>query len=189
MLQYFPKGLLPVNLSGNPPDANPELRVKQLILVRHAKSDWGDPALGDHERPLNKRGQRNAPEMGERLAQRGLVPEGIFTSTAVRAQTTAIAFAEALDFPVDAIVEATELYHAGAETWLSFIAGLNEGLSRVMCFGHNPGLTELVHFDFGYKVENVPTCGVVVLGFDVEHWAEVQGTRPVAFDFDYPKKQ
>ena len=124
MLQYFPKGSLPVNLSGNPPDANPELRVKQLILVRHAKSDWGDPALGDHERPLNKRGQRNAPEMGERLVEREVRPDRIYTSSALRARTTAMVIAGVLDYPAENIEQVEDLYHAGVSTWLDFISGL-----------------------------------------------------------------
>lgn len=189
MLQYFPKGLLPVNLSGNPPDANPELRVKQLILVRHAKSDWGDPALGDHERPLNKRGLRNAPEMGERFAKREVHPDRIYTSSALRARTTAKIIAEALDYPAEDIEQVEGLYHAGVDTWLDFISGLEDSLSCVMCFGHNPGLTELAHFEFGCELSNIPTCGVLTLDFAADHWAKVPGTQPDQVDFDYPKKE
>jgi len=189
MLQYFPKGLLPVNLSGNPPDANPELHVKQLILVRHAKSDWGDPALGDHERPLNKRGQRNAPEMGARLAERGMRPDRIYTSSALRARTTAKIIAEALDYTAEDIEQVEGLYHAGVSTWLDFISGLEDSLSSVMCFGHNPGLTELAHFEFGCELGNIPTCGVLTLDFAGDHWAKVPGTHPDQADFDYPKKK
>ena len=189
MLQYFPKGLLPVNLSGNPPDANPELRVKQLILVRHAKSDWNDPALGDHERPLNKRGQRNAPEMGERFAKREVHPDRIYTSSALRARTTAKIIAEALDYPAEDIEQVEGLYHAGVDTWLDFISGLEDSLSCVMCFGHNPGLTELAHFEFGCELSNIPTCGVLTLDFAADHWTKVPGTQPDQVDFDYPKKE
>ena len=189
MLQYFPKGLLPVNLSGNSPDANPELRMKQLILVRHAKSDWGDPALGDHERPLNKRGQRNAPEMGERFAKREVHPDRIYTSSALRARTTAKIIAEALDYPAEDIEQAEGLYHAGVSTWLDFISGLEDSLSCVMCFGHNPGLTELAHFEFGCELSNIPPCGVLTLDFAADHWAKVPGMQPDQVDFDYPKKE
>ncbi len=189
MLQYFPKWLLPVNLSGNPPDENPELRVKQLILVRHAKSDWGDPALGDHERPLNKRGQRNAPKMGLRLAEREVRPDRIYTSSALRARTTAKIIAGALDYPAEDIEQVEGLYHAGVSTWLDFISGLEDSLSCVMCFGHNPGLTELAHFEFGCELSNIPTCGVLTLDFAANHWAKVPGTQPDQADFDYPKKK
>ena len=189
MLQYFPKWLLPVNLSGNPPDENPELRVKQLILVRHAKSDWGDPALGDHERPLNKRGQCNAPEMGERLAERKVRPDRIYTSSALRARTTAKIIAEALDYPAGDIEQVESLYHAGVSTWLDFISGLEDFLSCVMCFGHNPGLTELAHFEFGCELNNLPTCGVLTLDFAADHWAKVPGTQPDQANFDYPKNK
>ena len=72
---------------------------KELILVRHAKSSWGDVDLDDHDRPLNRRGECNAPEMGVRLAGTGVRPQAMFTSTAVRAATTAEIFAEAFGFP------------------------------------------------------------------------------------------
>jgi len=189
MLQYFPKWLLPVNLSGNRPDENHELRVKQLILVRHAKSDWGESALGDHERPLNQRGQRNAPEMGERLAERKVCPDRIYTSSAVRARTTAKIIAEALDYPIGDIEEVDGLYHAGVNTWLDFISSLEDSLSCVMCFGHNPVLTELAHFEFDCELGNIPTCGVLTLDFATDHWTEVPKTKPEQVGFDYPKKK
>ena len=97
MLQYFSKGLLPVNLSGNRPDENHELRVKQLILVRHAKSDWGDANISDHDRSLNERGLLNAPEMGKRLLKNGIRPQQILASSAIRAQETAKLIALTLD--------------------------------------------------------------------------------------------
>ena len=163
--------------------------MKQLILVRHAKSDWGDPALGDHERPLNKRGQRNAPEMGERLAEREVHPDRIYTSSALRARTTAEIIAEALDYPAGDIEQGEGLYHAGVDTWLDFISGLEDSLSCVMCFGHNPGLTELAHFEFGCELSNIPTCGVLTRAFAADHWAKVSETQPDQVDFDYPKKE
>ena len=163
--------------------------MKQLILVRHAKSDWGDPALGDHERPLNKRGQRNAPKMGLRLAEREVRPDRIYTSSALRARTTAKIIAGALDYPAEDIEQVEGLYHAEVSTWLDFISGLEDSLSCVMCFGHNPGLTELAHFEFGCELSNIPTCGVLTLDFAADHWAKVPGTQPDQVDFDYPKKK
>ncbi|MCB1234427.1 MAG: histidine phosphatase family protein, partial [Verrucomicrobiae bacterium] len=84
--------------------------MKELILIRHAKSDWGDASLDDHERSLNDRGLRDAPRVGEELARRGAKPDVILTSTAVRALTTARAVAGKLDFPAGRIAAMGELY-------------------------------------------------------------------------------
>ena len=163
--------------------------MKHLILVRHAKSDWGDPAMGDHERPLNERGRRNAPEMGARLARRGINPDAVYSSTAVRAMATAEIVAGAVGFPAGEIVADRRLYHAGVETWLQTIAGLEDKFSCVMCFGHNPGLTELGYHVFGSKIENVPTCGVLSLEFETTYWGEAVGMKPAVVDFDCPKRK
>ena len=160
--------------------------MKQLILIRHAKADSGDAATDDHERPLNSKGRRAATEMGMRLSERGLVPDGVFTSTALRARSTTELLAVALGYPLNEIMAVPELYHAGVGTLLDFIAGLDEKLGCVMCCGHNPGLTELAHYEFGCQVGNVPTCGVVNLEFSVNAWPAVQGTRPVNMDFNSP---
>ena len=87
--------------------------MKYLYLVRHAKSSWDFPELADADRPLNKRGKRNAPEMGLRLAARNLELDTIITSPANRAKTTARMIAEQLEFPVESISEMDEIYHAG----------------------------------------------------------------------------
>ena len=69
--------------------------MKTLLVLRHAKSSWNDPALDDHERPLNKRGRRDAPRMGALVREYGLIPDLVISSDAVRARLTAEAVAEA----------------------------------------------------------------------------------------------
>nr|NIL98123.1 hypothetical protein [Planctomycetales bacterium]NIP70269.1 hypothetical protein [Planctomycetales bacterium] len=88
--------------------------MKTLLLLRHAKSSWDDSALDDHDRPLNKRGKRDAPRMGQLLVQQDLVPDCILTSTARRARKTAEAVAKACGGVVP-LTEMPELYHATAE--------------------------------------------------------------------------
>ena len=162
---------------------------KELILIRHAKSSWGDPSLADHDRPLNKRGERNAPEMGIRLTASGVRPEAMFTSTAVRAATTAEIVAEAIEFPQDEIVREPGLYHADVGEWLAWVTGLDDVWNTVMAFGHNPGITELVAGVWGLPVQNVPTCGVVSLRFEVSEWKNAAAGKPAAALFDYPKNE
>ncbi|MFC1467062.1 MAG: histidine phosphatase family protein [Candidatus Brachytrichaceae bacterium NZ_4S206] len=161
--------------------------MKKLILVRHAKSSWDDPTLPDHDRPLNDRGQRDAPKMGERLAKRGVLPDLILSSSAVRALTTAQIIAEKIGYDRKAIVVDRRIYGAQASTLLYLIQELDDAHKQVMLFGHNPELTELAH-RFSDDIEDMPTCAVVELTFDVNRWVDVVDSKPVEVRFDAPKK-
>ena len=79
--------------------------MKTLLVLRHAKSSWNDPALDDHERPLNKRGRRDAPRMGELVREYGLIPDVVISSDAVRARLTAEAVAEAARYPGEILLD------------------------------------------------------------------------------------
>ncbi|MBN1953472.1 MAG: histidine phosphatase family protein [Anaerolineae bacterium] len=162
---------------------------KTLTLVRHAKSSWDHPGLPDRLRPLNRRGERDAPRMGERLAARGVEVERIVTSPAARATATAELVAEEIGFPWDAIVVDERLYQADAFDILAVIRELDDYLDHVMLFGHNPGLTDLVNSLSTHVVDNVPTCGVVELEYEIDGWALVGKVEPRSFFFDYPKKK
>lgn len=160
--------------------------MKTLILVRHAKSSWKKP-LPDHLRPLNKRGQRDAPMMGERLARREIEPDAIITSPATRALVTAEVIAQEIGHPRDEIRIDERLYGASAFELLEIIQELDDYLDCVMLLGHDPGLTDLAN-DLGCDIDNVPTCGVVELEFDTDSWALIDDVDPTRIDFDYPKK-
>ncbi len=84
--------------------------MKTLLLIRHAKSSWNDPEMDDFDRPLNKRGKLNAPEMATRLLSRGVVPELIISSPAKRACSTARIMAKEWKYPKEAILLEEELY-------------------------------------------------------------------------------
>jgi phosphohistidine phosphatase len=162
--------------------------MKTLFLIRHAKSSWDDPSLADHERPLNDRGRRDAPRMGERLAKRGVAADLILSSSAVRALTTAEIIAEKIGYDPRDIVADRRIYGAQVSTLLYLIQELDDEHERVMLFGHNPELTELAH-RFSSDIEDLPTCAVVELTFDVRRWADIATCRPVAVRFDAPKKR
>ena len=150
--------------------------MKTLVLVRHAKSSWKDASLADRDRPLNRRGKHDAPEMGRRLADLVGTPDLIVSSPATRAMATARIIAEAVGYAVDEIREDERIYQAGPAEILDVIRSLQDERDRVFLFGHNPGLTELVNELSEPPVENVPTCGVVVLRLATERWADV--SRP-----------
>ena len=160
---------------------------KELFVVRHAKSSWDDPTISDHDRPLNERGLRNAPDMGSRLSDRKFSPDALISSTALRARTTAEIMAVSLNFPKDRIVLDRALYHASATELQEYIGGLDDSHFSVMLFGHNPGMTSLVSHLFGLALDNLPTCGVVHLHFSTESWAEASRSMPRDATIDFPK--
>ena len=116
--------------------------MKILILVRHAKSSWKNAYLLDIDRPLNKRGQRDAPVMGKRLAERDSTPDFLISSPATRALTTAEIIAQEIEYPVEDIVVDERIYGADVDDWLEIVQDLDDGWDCVMCFGHNPGITD-----------------------------------------------
>ncbi len=164
--------------------------MKYLYLVRHAKSSWDFPELTDFDRPLNKRGKSNAPEMGLRLAARNLELDAIITSPANRAKSTAKLIAEELDFSQEKILKKEDVYHATGSVLADFIRSITDDLRSVMLIGHNPGFTDLANFlkEPDYYIGNVPTCGVVAIEFAVNQWADVSKHSGRMLFFDYPKK-
>lgn len=163
--------------------------MKRLILVRHAKSSWANPGQEDIDRPLNERGERNAPEMGRRLRERGELPARVVSSPARRALATARLMAAELGIARGDIVIEDALYEASVATWIKVITALPAGLDAVLMVGHNPTLTELANLLCrDVRVDNVPTCGVLRLDYEMRDWAEFPGIPPVAWFFDYPKR-
>jgi phosphohistidine phosphatase len=161
--------------------------VKTLVLVRHAKSSWKDDSLADHDRPLNRRGKRDAPEMGRRLADLVGTPHLIVSSPARRALATARIIAEATGYPVDGIREDERIYQAGPAEILDVIRGLEDERERVFLLGHNPGLTEVVNLLSEPAVDNVPTCGVVELRLATRRWSDISRASVRRESFITPK--
>jgi len=160
----------------------------KLLIVRHAKSSWKDPDLSDVERPLNSRGNRDAPRMGERLKKRGAVPDCVISSPARRARKTAGHIAKAIGFPKKQIVLDEGIYMAGADTLFEMIQNFANKCKTVMIVGHNPGFTDLVNSLSDFRLDNMPTCAVAAFHFDVEEWAQVRAGSGTLEFFDYPKK-
>ncbi len=153
-----------------------------LILVRHAKSDWGDPGLDDHDRPLNDRGLRDAPEMAARVAASEVRPDVILSSTALRARTTAAFFGEALGLEVE---QQERLYGASARTLLR--AAVVAGDSAVMVVAHDPGMTVLAEQLSGGEISHMPTCAVATFVWDADDWDVATSLDPSSWTFDSPR--
>ena len=144
--------------------------MRTLLLMRHAKSSWDNPAMSDHERPLNDRGQLSAPLMGEWLRAQKLVPDLIVCSDARRTRETADLLAPACGFR-DKVVITPELYLATVPTWRKVLRSLPGTAHRVLCIGHNPGLEELLHEATG-RLQEMKTASIAQLDLDLPHWEE-----------------
>jgi len=163
--------------------------MKTIVIVRHGKSSWDDPFLSDHERPLAKRGLRDAPVMGARLADWGPPVDRVISSSAVRALATAELVTVEMGLPWDEIQVEDDLYHATESEMLELIQEQEDYLDGLMLFGHNPGMTYLVNDLSDLDLENLPTCGVVILQFDVERWSEIGDVMAFSAELDYPKRK
>jgi len=163
--------------------------VKTLLILRHAKSDWNDSSLDDHDRPLNARGVRDAPRMGEVLRDESLVPDVIITSDAVRAHTTALAVAEAAGYTRDVVVDA-RLYLASPGEVFAVLNTVPDATARVVLIvGHNPGLEGVVEQLTGER-HDLPTAALVQLALPIESWDELDAaTGTTLVDMWRPKER
>ena len=162
--------------------------MKTLYLVRHAKSSWNHPELTDIKRPLNKRGKRDAPFMGNLLAKGKIKVDQIISSPAIRAYSTAKIFASAIGYPLENINLDKNIYEADSYDLLQIIHGLDNKIDFVMLFGHNPGLTELYNKLSNKPIGNLPTCAATAIEFDIKYWEEVETFTGKLKFFEYPKK-
>ena len=160
-----------------------------LTLMRHAKSSWGDADLEDHERPLNERGERDAPEMGRRLKERGLRPTALVTSSATRTRHTARHVAKALGFPIEFIQVDRSLYHASADDMLGVIADQDATFHHLIVVGHNPGISVLANRLSDDLVGDMPTAGVLTVSADVGGWDEFAFAAHSVVGYDYPRNE
>ena len=161
--------------------------MKTLILVRHAKANPPQQGLPDHDRVLNDRGRRDAPEMGRRLKQQGVSPDLMITSTAERARTTAHLLAGELGVRPEQIREDRRIYASSVGELLRVIEELDDAAGCVMLVGHNPEMSELARH-FSAQMAEMPTAAVARIDFDVESWGLAGSTMPVAAVLDFPKK-
>ena len=169
--------------------------MKHLILLRHAKSDWSDPALPDFDRPLNKRGRKAAPAMGSLLRQRGWLPDLVLCSTARRAQQTWDLASEKLgkEVPVKSL---KSLYLAPPSRLLASLEPLPDDVDRVILVAHNPGLHNLAvklagpgsdHAAAGDLTIKYPTGALASFDLDTACWRDVRQAKSRLTGFFRPR--
>jgi len=150
--------------------------VKLVLLLRHAKSSWKDADLPDHDRPLNHRGERDAPRMGRLMKEQALVPELILSSTAKRARETALRVTEACGYTGEVRL-LSELYLAEPDAYLAVLRSLPDAVGHVMLVGHNPGMEQLLERLVG-QAHALPTAALAVVELPIDRW-EQAGPPPL----------
>ncbi|WP_375578426.1 histidine phosphatase family protein [Marivirga tractuosa] len=158
--------------------------MKQLILLRHAKSSWDFPHLNDYDRPLNDRGKRDAPKMAQWLSSQAINADLIISSGAERAKNTAIAFQALLNIPLEID---DQLYHAGRSKLLNFIKQTDNSVNSLILVSHNPGLNDLADYLLSGFPDNIPTTGIVSLKLNIQKWSEASPKNASLDFFQYPK--
>jgi len=161
--------------------------MKKLFIVRHAKSDWHNE-LEDFDRPLNNRGETDAPIMAQKINNMGFSPDIIISSPAKRAITTASYFAKEFDYSLDCIQKEKEIYSVGHRFSLELITGLSDKLNSAMIFGHNPDHSHLATYLSNTQIGNMPTCAVVGIEFETDKWSDIIKSKVKLLCFEYPKK-
>jgi phosphohistidine phosphatase len=159
--------------------------MKRLSLIRHAKSDWGHEDLEDIDRPLNARGYADARAMAARIRSSGIQPDYIFSSTAVRAASTALIFARELEIPEDKMLFTARIYEVSPRKFIEALQTLPHSVRHPFVFGHNNTLTEVVNSLCRQNIPNIPTCGFVMMEAEIMCWEELKSC--IALLFDYPK--
>lgn len=161
--------------------------MKTLILVRHAKSSWGDFTLPDFDRPLNERGKHDAPMMAKRLLEKGVKIDALVSSPAKRAKRTAQAFADVLGINKDQIIFREKLYLAGVEEFFNVIDQLDESIKNAAVFSHNPGITVFANMLQVAVIDEMPTCSIFAITTSAEKWSDFRKAKKEFWFFDFPK--
>lgn len=148
---------------------------RKILLMRHAKSSWDHEGLKDFDRPLNKRGEKDAPKMGRFLREGLILPELIISSPARRAKETALAVCSQLGYDANRIQWNEDLYFGGPMDYLNAIHKAGDNFFTVMTVGHNPMTADLMAVLGGRAFSHrVPTAAIACFESDADSWSDVQ---------------
>ncbi len=161
--------------------------MKTLYLVRHAKSSWKDPNLRDRDRPLNKRGKRDAPRVAEYISSKIDCPQAFISSPSRRTQDTAISFLHAFGQVMTRFETKEDLFHGDESDIEEAICSLDDKHQTAMLFLHNPGITDYVNELTESDIFNIPTCGVIGIQLDTDDWKAIKTCDAKKLFYHYPK--
>lgn len=164
--------------------------MKQLILVRHAKSSWADVSVDDFNRKLNDRGKQDAPEMAEWLHKKIKHIDLFLSSPAKRAKKTCKIFCEEFKANFENIRFIESLYLASYTEIGEAISEVNENFSTVALFGHNPGITDFANsLVSNCFIDNMPTCSIFAVKCEVKYWKEFIDAKKEFLFFKSPRQK
>lgn len=162
--------------------------MKKLFLVRHAKAEEGSVGQKDFDRALQQKGLMDAPRMGRTIAENAERPQKLISSPALRAYQTAYFFAEQLKFETSEIELDEDIYEASARSLLKFVNNLEDAYDSIMLFGHNPSFSYLTEYLTKEIIGDIPTCGVVLIHFELDTWQAVSDNTGYLKGTWYPKE-
>lgn len=162
--------------------------MKKLFVIRHAKSSWSDTGLRDLDRPLNKRGMRDAPFMAKLLFGKGVEVDALVTSPAKRAYETAQFFLKQWKAPSSQLIAEPKVYEATPTRLLEIVREFPDEWDTVLLFGHNPTLTSFINLFAVEYLANLPTCGVAQLDSTADRWAGFGSDNTRLADLYYPRQ-
>lgn len=163
--------------------------MKELLLIRHAKSSWEDPSGKDIDRPLHDRGEKDAKDMAKRLLHRDIKINAFISSPAKRAVETAHYFLKAFDKKDKQLILDARLYEPQVVNFYNVIEQIDKDEECIALFSHNPGITDFINQLTDVHVDDVPTCGIFAIRADIKKWKEFQAAEKQFWFFDYPKRK
>ncbi len=164
------------------------MKMKNLFIIRHAKSSTNFLNNNDFERPLNEQGIKDAALMAKKLLSKGIIIDGIVTSTAIRAATTANYFATAFAINKNNFWNEPTLYNANKNTFYTIINNWQFTLNNIAIFFHNPGITHFANSVTNSKIDNMPPCGVFAIKINCNKWQNFETAEKEFWFFDCPEK-
>jgi phosphohistidine phosphatase len=163
--------------------------MKQLLLIRHAKSSWEDSSLSDFERPLNERGKKDAPIMAKRLLNKKVKIDAFVSSPAKRAKQTAKHFTKEFDLKKKNIVFEPPLYETGEENFYEVIENFKNKWDSVAIVSHNPGISSFANSLTETRIDDMPTSSIFAIKIDEDKWNNFRTAKKEFWFFDFPKAE
>lgn len=160
--------------------------MKTLVIVRHAKAENLPLNKTDYERKLTTRGKEDAEKMALQLTKQIKCPEIFIASPAKRSWSTAKRFAKAFNIREENIASEKNIYNAHADTLIEIVQTIDNNFKSAVLFGHNPGFSQMACFFSGESNIELPTCGVVILEFNIKEWYEADYNKGKIISFQYP---
>ncbi|MFN5181655.1 MAG: SixA phosphatase family protein [Bacteroidota bacterium] len=161
--------------------------MKEVFLVRHAKSDWAHEFLNDIDRPLNERGYADAYRMAKLFKDKFEIPDKILSSPATRAINTAFIFSRIFNIEEEKVEIEKLIFEASFKTITTVISKIDNSINSIILFGHNPGLTNFINEKSDAVLDNLPTCGIVRIKFEISNWDEILNHNGLFISSEFPK--